>query len=138
MTGLSGAGKSTVSRLALESGRLVLSDDLNAVVVDGGRPWVQQVPFTGDLGGSRTTRGRFPLGRVFRLRQAAAAALRPMSRAEAVALLYGCAPYVNADPLRRDQLLANLEACMAGVPAGELSFRRDGTFWPLLAGRKAS
>ena len=36
--GVSGSGKSTISRLALESGRAVLSDDLNALWPDRGGP----------------------------------------------------------------------------------------------------
>ena len=136
--GVSGAGKSTVSRRALESGRAVLSDDLNAVVREGGRAWVQQVPFTGDLGPANTVSGRFPLARVLRLRKGETAALRAMGRAEVLALLAGCSPYVNVDPVRREQLLGNLEGSLAGVPADELTFPRDGGFWHLPAEERAS
>lgn len=136
--GVSGAGKSTVSRRALESGRAVLSDDLNAVVREGGRVWVEQAPFTGDLGPANTVRGRFPLARVLRLRKGETAALRAMGRAEVLALLAGCSPYVNADPVRREQVLGNLEGSLAGVPADELTFPRDGGFWHLLAAERVS
>jgi len=136
--GVSGAGKSTVSRLALESGRSVLSDDLNALWPGDGSAIVEQVPFTGELRGSRSTKGRFPVAGIFRLRQGRTAGLRPLTAAETVALLFGCAPFINSDPFRRERLLANLEACTADVPAEELTFPRDGGFWHLVSTEKAS
>jgi len=136
--GVSGSGKSTVSRLALESGRLVLSDDLNALWPQDGRAFVEQVPFTGDLRGSRITTGRFPVAGVFRLRQGRTPRLRPLTEAETVALLYGCAPFINSDPFRRERLLANLEACSRNLPTDELTFPRDGGFWHLVSPERAS
>ena len=136
--GVSGSGKSTISQLALDSGRSVLSDDLNALWRHDGRTYVEQVPFTGDLRGSLTTTGRFPLAGIHRLRQGRTPMLRSLTVAEMVALLFGCAPFINSDPFRREQLLANLEACARDIPAGELTFALDGDFWHLLSPGKAS
>lgn len=147
--GVSGAGKSTVSRLSLEQGKTVLSDDLNAVLpLAGGGAALAGLPFTGDLpyGGSRgnprgDSRGnprgdqsgsRFPLRALLRLEKDSADSLRPMGRAEAAACLLACAPFVNADPHRRPSLLANLLALAGEVPAFVLRFSLSGGFWSIL------
>jgi hypothetical protein len=130
--GRSGAGKSTVSRLAQEHGATILSDDLNALVPGGaGRVQVEKLPFTGDYGDSRTPSEALPLAGLYRLEKAAEDALRPLSRAETVACLLACSPYVNADPHRRDDLLANLLG-LTPVPGWALRFSLGGGFWPIL------
>ncbi len=136
--GVSGSGKSTISQLALDSGRSVLSDDLNALWRRDECSYVEQVPFTGDLRGSLTTTGRFPLVGIHRLRQGRTPRLRPLTDAETVALLFGCAPFVNSDPFRHDRLLTNLEACARDLPADELTFALDRDFWHLVSPGKAS
>ncbi len=136
--GVSGSGKSTISQLALDSGRSVLSDDLNALWPDDGQTFVEQVPFTGDLRGSMTAAGQFPVAGIFRLRQGSTPRLRPLTVAETVALLFGCAPFVNSDPFRHDRLLTNLEACARDLPADELTFALDRDFWHLVSPGKAS
>ena len=80
------------------------------------------MPFTGDLRGDLTTTGRFPVARIFRLRQGGTPRLRPLTDAETVALLFGCAPFINSDPFRRGRLLENIEACARDLPADELTF----------------
>ena len=64
--GRSGDGKSTFSRLSLGHGKTVLSDDLNALTWHEGRPFLEKVPFTGDLGRS-PSRSRFRRRRSRRL-----------------------------------------------------------------------
>ena len=129
--GHSGAGKSTVSRLARSRGRLVLSDDLNAVVVDaGGQAHVVGSPFIGELGARVAT--SYPLEGIFRLEKATVDEVRSMTHAETIASLLACAPFVNRDPHRVDELWRNVERLASSAPAGVLSFRREGTFWPLL------
>jgi hypothetical protein len=134
--GRSGAGKSTVSRLAEERGLTVLSDDLNALFpgADGAPPArVEKLPFTGDYGDSRTPFPSAPLAGLYRLEQDTTDALRPLSRAEAVACLLACSPYVNADPHRRDGLLTNLlRLAVSSGPAQALRFSLGGSFWPIL------
>jgi hypothetical protein len=132
--GRSGAGKSTVSRLAQERGATVLSDDLNALVPVQGSPWVEKLPFTGDYGDSRSPSAAVPLAGLYRLEKAVEDALRPLSRAEAVACLLACSPYVNADPWRRDALFANLLGLIPRGAAWSLRFSLGGGFWPILDG----
>ena len=78
--GHSGAGKSTVSRLALDSGRAVLSDDLNPVLpnVRGGLDVVGS-PFLGDEGARTPT--RHTLSAIYRLEQGAIDGVRTMGEA---------------------------------------------------------
>jgi hypothetical protein len=136
--GRSGAGKSTVSRLAEERGITVFSDDLNALRLEAdgaGAAVVEKLPFTGDYGDSRTPFPPAPLAGLYRLEKDTVDALRLLSRAEAVACLLACSPYVNADPYRRDGLLANLlRLAMSSGPAQALRFSLAGSFWPILDG----
>lgn len=129
--GHSGAGKSTVSRLALDSDRHVLSDDLNPVLPRGvSEIDVAGSPFLGDYG-NRSATSR-PLSAVYRLEQGNEDALSPMGTAETFASLMACAPYINRDRYRADVLAANLTTLSRRVPARILTFRRDGDFWSLL------
>lgn len=130
--GRSGAGKTTVSRQGLERGSLVLSDDLNAVRPDGAAVRVERLPFTGDLGAVATAPRSFPLRALFRLEKSEGDHLRPLSRAEAVACLLACSPFVNIDPFRREALMAVLLDLAMGFPAFELHFSLGGGFWSIL------
>ncbi|HVT58050.1 MAG TPA: hypothetical protein VHR45_06600 [Thermoanaerobaculia bacterium] len=166
--GRSGAGKTTLARLASERGAEVLSDDLNAVcpanpagpanpanppnppnpasppILPEARPaaalaLVHKLPFTGDLGDRAVQRPPAALRAFFRLEKAAGDAddaIAPLSRAEAVACMLACAPFVNADPHRRERLLSNL---LDLLPAGRdaagaysLRFSLAGGFWSIL------
>jgi len=129
--GLSGAGKSTLGGLAIEAGRRVLSDDLNTVDLDeaGDLP-VQGYPWTGDHGPRSWTEVRSaPLAAIFRLEQADRHEVLPLRPAAALAGLAACSPFINAEPSRYVQLLANLELLLARVPAFTLRFRRDTDVW---------
>ena len=131
--GASGAGKSTVSRLSLEQGKTVLSDDLNAVLpIEGGGAALAGLPFTGDLERGGAPGLRFPLRALLRLEKDSADSLRPLGKAEAAACLLACAPFVNADPHRRPSLLANLLALAGEAPAFVLRFSLSGGFWSIL------
>ncbi len=130
--GRSGAGKSTISRLALAAGRLVLSDDLNAVCSAGGRTVVQKVPFAGDLGHTRTPRQSYPLRALLALAKGPRSALRPVSAGRALAALIASAPYLNRDPHRLELLTENLERLIGDVQTGILTFDLGGNFWHLL------
>jgi hypothetical protein len=132
--GRSGAGKTTVARLGLARGGEVLSDDLNALVIEGGRCMVRKLPFTGELGERRELRPPVPLGGLLRLHKDTRDALRPLSRAQALASLLACSPFVNIDPYRRERLEETLLALLAaGAPAAfALQFSLSGGFWPIL------
>ena len=129
--GHSGAGKSTVSRLALDSGRGVLSDDLNPVLPNArGGLDVLGSPFLGDEGARTPTRHK--LKAIYRLEQGPKDGVRAMGQAETLASLMASSPYINRDPHRTETLCKNLAALSGRVPQRVLTFRREGTFWPLL------
>ncbi len=132
LLGPSGAGKTTASRLCLAAGAEVLSDDLNAVLMDRGGPVVARLPFTGDLGSRDDGPGTYPLRGVLRLRQGPREELAPLSPAAALAALAAAAPYVNRDPFRREALLAVLERLARAVPAWELTFSLRADLWSIL------
>jgi hypothetical protein len=137
LLGPSGAGKTTSSRLCLERGARVLSDDLNAVLPSAGHhhpgpPLLAWLPFAGDLGERPRGLPSLPLAAVLRLVQGTEDRLRPISRAAALAGLVAAAPIVNRDPWRREALFATLDRLARSVPAYELTFSLDGGLWDLL------
>jgi hypothetical protein len=133
--GPSGAGKTTTSRMGLERGLAVLSDDLNALLpTDDGTVRLAGLPFTGDLGGGGGAGTAFPLRGLYRLEKDTEDSLRPLSRAEAVATLLACSPFVNADPHRRGELLSTLLALAERMPAFALRFSLRGGMWDILLG----
>ena len=125
--GPSGAGKSTISHAAQSTGRSVISDDLNVVtsefVLEGSS-------FFSEIGTRHE--GSYPLRAIYRLEKGTEDALRPMGEGEALASLIACAPFVNHSRFLTHRLWANLAALVARKPAHVLTFRREGTFWPLL------
>ena len=131
-TGRSGDGKSTLSRLSLAEGREVLSDDMNAVTWRGDIPWIEKVPFTGDLGRSWARSSSHPLGGLFAIRKAPETIIEDLPLTSTLSLLIVCTPYINADPFRLPQLMENLHKLTQTVPAHILSFSLSGEIWPLI------
>ena len=130
--GRSGAGKTTLSRLGLASGRIVLSDDVNAVAWAEGRPVVHKVPFSGELGRTDTCRESYParcLCALIKDQQTMLSRLRP---AESLALLIVCSPIVNSDPHRFEQLIQNLEDIAQHLPGYRLHLALGIDPWPAL------
>lgn len=126
--GHSGAGKTTLSRLALESGRRVVSDDLNALSLDaGGRLRVGAVPFAGEIGGDAT--GLYPLAGLYRLQQGDRIEVSRLSGGEALATLLTCSPFVNRDPHRLELLENRLAAIVDSTAASTLTFPIDAAVW---------
>jgi len=95
---------------------------------------VLKLPFTGDLGERRAVRPPVPLGGLLRLEQAEADALVPLSRAETLACLLACTPFVNRDPHRRERLEQVLLALAAAAAphAYTLRFSLHGGFWSII------
>lgn len=136
--GRSGAGKTTVSRMALERGLTVLSDDLNALLPpdEHYRVRLAGLPFTGDLG--RGDGSVVPVRGLYRLEQDTEDSLRSLSRAEAVAILLACSPFLNADSHRRGELFSTLLALAERLPAFALRFSLRGGMWDMLSGENDS
>ncbi len=130
--GSSGAGKSTLARLSLETGRAVLSDDLNALRRSNGQTVVEQIPFTGDLEWSAAPGTIYPLQAAYYLRKGIEHQLEDLGSAEALASLIACAPYVNNDPYRAGELFSNLKSLIRELSVRSLTFTRDSGFWDRL------
>ena len=128
--GRSGAGKSTVSRMGLERGLTVLSDDLNALLPHENTVRLAGLPFTGDL--ARGDGSVVPLRGLYRLVQDPDDSLHPLGKAEAVATLLACSPFLNADPHRRGTLFSTLLGLAEGMRAFELRFSLRGGMWDIL------
>lgn len=134
--GASGNGKSTLSKISRREGRLVLSDDGNALSLDhdaegATRVWVEALPFGGEMRERPKPRGRFPLRRISALRKGPENGLQPLSRASATSLLLGCSPFVNGDPHQTSRLLETIDTLLAHVPTSTLTFTKAGGFWGL-------
>jgi hypothetical protein len=130
--GPSGAGKTTVSRLALAAGRAVLSDDLNALVPTRNGPSVAKLPFAGELGGVPSPGDRFPVRALHRLVKGDRNTAKTLAPAQTLALLISCAPTVNQDPHRFSRLADNLANLLDSVTAYELTFAQTEELWAVL------
>jgi hypothetical protein len=130
--GHSGAGKSTLSGLSLAAGKRVLSDDINVVRIQEAGWYAQRIPFAGELGPTYGDGDSYPLAGICRLYQGQEHELKPLGRAQGVALLVASSPYVNNDPYRVQDLMITLEALLDAVPCHRLTFRKDSEFWRLL------
>jgi hypothetical protein len=130
--GRSGAGKSTSSRVALEAGWEVLSDDMNALLPAQERWHVRKLPFAGDLGQTPTSGRAYAVAGLLWLEQATSHALHPMSESVALARLLSCSPIVNEDPYRVEGLLHNLTNLLAKTGVATLHFAPDAGFLSLL------
>lgn len=133
--GPSGAGKTTAARKSRDRGLEVLSDDINALCPDGDSVVVEKLPFAGEMAQLPTPRQSWPLGSLHRLKKGGHDR-QPLRPAQTLALLLGCAPFVNADPWRSEKLVENLEKLVHAFPAYELRTERDDDFWPLIEGEE--
>ncbi len=129
-TGPSGIGKTTVASLA--GGRKVLNDETVLVGRNGSGIRIVGTPFDGGV--AERSPDSETLSAAFLLRQADRVELRRLNGGEAYRGLL--AQVLDSSPLfdiRRLEYLperADLSAAIAaGVPAYELSFRPDTTFW---------
>jgi hypothetical protein len=136
-TGPSGAGKTTVARLA--GSRPVLNDEAVLLRSERGEISVSGTPLLGGM--SSRTRGWHRLQAVFMLKHADEPKLRRLRPVLAytpfLTQLFDTAPLVPPGASREG--ISMLEARMdlasdaaRGVPMYELQFRPDGSFWPLV------
>ena len=130
--GTSGAGKSTIAKLSWETGRRILSDDLNALGLMESGSVVQKLPFGEDFGSTSPDRSTYPLRAICRLQKGPKNTIQHMSRAETIASLLTCSPNVNINPYQQGRLVSNLEELTSSVPTQVLTFSINGGFWDLL------
>lgn len=130
--GHSGAGKTTIARRALASGRKVLSDDINALRATDSVVRVEKMPFAGELGHTNEKVGPFPVTSLSRIEQSTRDLWRPLSAGSAVASVLSCIPFLNGDPYRLPALMDNLENLVRTTPTGALEFSLSGDLWSAL------
>jgi hypothetical protein len=126
LTGHSGAGKSTSSRLwTKRTGARVLSDDRIILRRENGRIWMYGTPWHGDAGIAEAE--RWPLDGIFVLAHGGENSLRPLSRSAASAELYARSfvPHHSADAVAF--ILEFLSKLTLDVPCFDFSFVPDAS-----------
>jgi hypothetical protein len=126
LTGHSGAGKSTSSRMwSQREGARVLSDDRIILRREKSRIWMYGTPWHGDAGIAEAD--RWPLDGIFVLAHGHANQLRPLSRTQASAELYtrSFVPHHSPDAVGFN--LEFLSQVTASVPSFDFSFVPDIT-----------
>ncbi len=124
LTGHSGAGKSTSSRLwSRRDGARVLSDDRIILRREHGRVWMYGTPWHGDAGIAEADRA--PLDGIFVLSHGHQNEIRPLSRTTAAAELFARSfvPHHSMDAI--EFILEFFSKVTACVPCSEFSFVPD-------------
>ena len=130
--GPSGNGKTTISRLSLDN--TVLSDDLVIITRQGETCRVLGVPFRGDFVEGPRTNAAADLRGIFALAKDSAHYVTELSKAEAIARLSACVPFVMGQPANAARVTQACVDLAARVPIRTLHFRRDGGFWEVIDG----
>jgi hypothetical protein len=113
MVGNTGRGKTSLSRIGLEAGWQVMSDDLNALTLgETGELTVVKMPFAGELGRTQSRAGEYPLMDLVLLDENADGSSR-LDPGKTTAALLSCCPFLNTDPHRVDRLMDLLTSLAA-------------------------
>lgn len=130
--GVSGSGKTTISRLSAAEGRTVLSDDIVGVLPGPAGYDAVALPFGSEFRWPGPRNARFPLGAMYGLEKGEETRVTDLNRSTAFGLGLACTPYVNVDPRRTDQLFAVLDRFTATLRLRSLRFPKDGPVWTTL------
>jgi hypothetical protein len=122
--GPSGSGKTTVAELIGED---VITDEITAIRPAAGAYVVSSVPWRGQPRAA-------PLAGLFRLRQATTTAVTPLSPRDAVRALLPSVFFCRADGAEFSRFLESADRMARAVPAYELAFTRDRSFWDVAPG----
>ncbi|MFC1665040.1 hypothetical protein ACFL17_05350 [Pseudomonadota bacterium] len=126
--GKSGAGKTTISRLALNSGKQVLSDDLNAVMPVKGVFQACRIPFAGEMGQRDVSLSTHPVSGFYRIAKAFENRNWALPLGQSLAILLTCSPFINSDHYRMSRLLEILETIVKKYGVQGFEFTRDQNF----------
>lgn len=126
--GLSGSGKSEIVRLS--PGRVPLSDDMIALVLDGSTLFAVRVPFFGAWPTSARAPGRHPVASLVHVERAPETELAEIPRALQAAHLRACMPFL---PPADERALDLARDVVTAHPMRALRFGGDARFWELLA-----
>lgn len=128
-TGVSGAGKTTISRLAPANAHL-LTDEMSFIRLEDGEYFAYGTPFAGEL----ATPGenmRAPLAGIFLLAQGPDNRIDPLTAAEAVRTVMANLLYFAKDDALTARVFDNAIALAARVPVKRLTFFPDARVWEL-------
>ena len=129
--GQSGAGKSTFARMSQNAGLQILSDDLNALLVQADGPVVEKLPFAGSLDRTETDATAYPLGLLGVVRKGPDDRIGPeaLRTGDAVAAVVAAAPFVNLNPHALRRLMEVAEAVVRRCAVFPVTFNLGGRFW---------
>lgn len=129
--GRSGAGKTTITRICERAGLEVLSDDMNVVSRVDGRLMVERLPFAGEFCSRKTAeeqpRRVYPLRAIYRLQKGLPESRLPAARSLMAGQMYVCSSFLNADPMRREEVLTRITEILSAVPAFTLTFGTESS-----------
>ncbi|MBL0227568.1 hypothetical protein [Thermomonas sp.] len=128
-TGVSGAGKTTISRLAPEGAHL-LTDEMSFIRREGGEYFAHGTPFAGELGHPGRKHER-PAGRHLPAGAGPGKPIEPLSPADAVRALMSNILYFAKDGALTSQVFDNAISLAARVPVRRLTFYPDARVWDL-------
>ncbi len=137
--GHSGAGKSTATAMSVEAkGALALSDDLVLLLKEGTVFKAATTPFWGTMPQKVKERGVYPLAAIFHLRQSPEVRTASLSPALATGMVLSCCPFVASTSRRTTRLVPLVEDLCRSVPVKELHFKKDPSFWDVIAGTEGT
>lgn len=129
-TGVSGAGKTTISRLSPPDAH-ILTDEMSFIRPQEGRYVAHGTPFSGELGRPGENLAA-PLAGVFLLAQGPDNRIDDLSPTQAVRALMGNILYFARDDALTARVFDNAIALAARVPVRRLTFVPDTRVWDLI------
>jgi hypothetical protein len=128
--GVSGAGKTTISRLAPPDAH-VLTDEISYIRKQSGRYHAYGTPFAGDLGrpGTNVTA---PLDTIYLLAQGPENGIDEIGAAEGARGLLACILFFANDPALVRTVFASALDLVERVPVKRLTFVPDARVWDLI------
>jgi hypothetical protein len=128
--GVSGAGKTTISRLAPADATL-LTDEMSYVRCEAGEYYAYGTPFAGELA-KPGENVRAPLGGLFLLAQGPENRIEEVPAAQAAAALLGCVLFFAEDPELVSAVFRSACDFVERVPVKRLTFLPDQRVWEMI------
>lgn len=141
--GISGAGKTTLTKIAHEGGATILSDDINVLFRDTeGQFLATPVPFAGEFGRQhnmkRDASGGIPVGGVYRIEKSDRLSIKPLATVSQHVTLLSNMPFVNNIPEFTDDVDTVVSALADRHPLQTLQFSKEMQFDELADGLEKS
>jgi hypothetical protein len=137
--GVSGAGKTTLTRIAHEGGATILSDDINVLFRDAeGSFFAAPVPFAGEFRRQHNMTGgpeeALPVGGIFRIEKSDKLIIKPLDAVSQQVTLLSNMPFVNNIPEYADDVDSVVTALADRHPLQTLQFSKELQFDELASG----